>query len=136
MRLLFVNLPRAVAAAMALACLSACDFSRNGPDLKNTSVFIGCYARGGQTIFISRDRVRIGTRGQYTKIVRFLFLKENAAINTINNIEYDSVKSLVKIGNGHTGFFYNFDNPERPSYLSIPDQGGVDYRFYRSSCSH
>lgn len=98
--------------------------TRNGPDLGDPSPFVGCYGSGSDRLIITRSRATVVATRKSTSIVRFFYLKTDAAINTVNNLQYDASGNDLRIGGATSGFFYRFDKRSRPSALLIPDDGG------------
>lgn len=129
-----------VAAAVLLVALAFWLLPRvwnpieNGPDLENPRVFFGCYQDGSNKVFISRGDIVVTKTGRRTRVKQFLYLKNDAAINTVNNLQYDADGNNLRVGKAATGFFYQFDNPSKPSTLLIPDDGGNVRRLARVSC--
>lgn len=106
----------------------------NGPDLESPSAFFGCYQAGSNKLFLSQEDIAVTKTGQSTRVMRFLYLKTDAAINTVNNLQYDAVSNNLRVGKADTGFFYRFDNSSKPSALLIPDDGGNVRRLARVPC--
>jgi hypothetical protein len=106
----------------------------NGPDLESPSAFVGCYQAGSNKLFLSQEDITVTRTGQSTRVMRFLYLKTDAAINTVNNLQYDAVGINLRVGKADTGFFYRFDNPSKPSALLIPDDRGNVRRLARVPC--
>lgn len=106
----------------------------NGPNLESPSAFFGCYQAGSNKLFLTQGDIAVTNTGQSTRVMRFLYLKTDAAINTVNNLQYDTVSNNLRVGKANTGFFYRFDNPSQPSSLLIPDNGGNIRRFARVPC--
>jgi hypothetical protein len=108
--------------------------TENGPDLRHPSIFLGCYESGSNRLVLSRRTIAVTKTHQSTQVVRFFYLKNDAAINTVNNLQYDASGSALEIGSADTGFFYKFDNPSKPSALFIPDDGGTVRKLLRVPC--
>lgn len=106
----------------------------NGPNLNDPSALIGCYGSGPERVALTRDRAIVVATRQSTPIVRFFYLKNDAAINTINNLEYDASGNSLRVGRASTGFFYRFDRPSNPSALLIPDDNGNSRALPRVPC--
>lgn len=106
----------------------------NGPDLEEADTFYGCYQDGPNKLSLSNGDVTILGSGQSTKVKRFLYLKNDAAINTVNNLQYVTKHNTLQIGDAETGFFYRFDDPSVPTALLIPDDEGGVRKFARAPC--
>jgi hypothetical protein len=130
----------AVLAAILLAALAFWLFPRiwnpveNGPELENPSAFFGCYQNGPNKLSLSQGYITVTKTDESTRVKRFLYIKNDAAINTVNNLQYDAGGHSLRVGRAATGFFYRFDNPSQPSALLIPDDGGKVRRLARVSC--
>ena len=108
--------------------------TENGPTLRDPSAFIGCYVSAKDRVVLSNQRVTVTRTRQTTRVVRFFYLKTDAAINTVGNLEYDADGHNLRIGLANTGFFYKFDNSLKPSALLIPDNGGTVRRLSKIAC--
>jgi hypothetical protein len=108
--------------------------TENGPTLRDPSAFIGCYQSGANRVVLSHQSVTIPRTHQSTRVVRFFYLKNDAAIHTVGNLEYDVGGHNLRVGMASSGFFYTFDNPTEPSALLIPDNGGTIRRLSRVAC--
>lgn len=106
----------------------------NGPDLRDSTPFIGCYASGANRLVLAPQSATVVATHQRTQIVRFFYLKTEAAINTVNNLEYDAAGKSLRVGTAQTGFFYRFDTPTKPSAILIPDDGGNVRTLLRVPC--
>lgn len=106
----------------------------DGPDLEEAETFYGCYQDGPNKLSLSYGDITILRSGQSTKVKRFFYLKNDAAINTVNNLQYVVEQNTLRIGDAETGFFYRFDNPTLPTALLIPDDEGELKKFARAPC--
>jgi hypothetical protein len=105
-----------------------------GPTLQDPSAFIGCYQSARNKVILSKETIYLPRTNQNTLVLRFLYLKNKAAIITVSNLEYDIGGYNLRIGTSNTGFFYRFDNPSKPSALLIPDNSGVVRKLMRVAC--
>lgn len=76
-----------------------------GPKIGDPSRFFGCYKAASQIIRISDKSVRIVGNDQSTPVKRFLVLKDNFAVNTVNNIVVSADYGSVSTGRADSGFF-------------------------------
>lgn len=106
----------------------------DGPDLEEIETFYGCYQNGPNKLSLSNGDITILRSGQSTKVKRFFYLKSDAAINTVNNLQYVVEQNTLRIGDAETGFFYRFDDPTVPTALLIPDDEGEIRKFARAPC--
>lgn len=106
----------------------------NGPSISKPSIFFGCYQSGSNKILISRKSIIIIEKSKSISIVRFFYLKNKAAIETIENLDYSTITDKLTIGRAESGFFYTFDSYSKPSILLIPDNAGIIRNFSRISC--
>lgn len=106
----------------------------NGPDISKPSIFLGCYQSGLNKMLISRKSITLIGKNKSISIVRFFYLKNKAAIETIENLEYNPITDKLSIGSAKSGFFYTFDSYSRPSIILIPDNTGNIRKFSRISC--
>lgn len=110
------------------------NFKENGPDINRPSIFFGCYGPSTNRLIITHHELAIDRTGQKTPIVRFFYLKTEAAIELVQNLELDANGDALHVGEQATGFFYNFDSPYRPTALLIPDDEGTLRRLDRVKC--
>ena len=106
----------------------------NGPDLHDPTSFVGCYGAGSNKVVLTRGSATVVGARQSTQILRFFYLKSDAAINTTNNLQYDAAGRRLRIGDAKTGFFYRFDSPTKPTALLIPDDAGNVRKLLRVPC--
>lgn len=104
-----------------------------GPNIQNSLPFQGCYADELNKLKIDGDILTVKNDQNIVLVKRFLYLKNDAAINTDRNIIFDN-SGYIRIGELRTGFFYRFDSAVSPSALLIPDQNGKIRSLRRASC--
>lgn len=105
-----------------------------GPNLANPEVFFGCYGSQVEKVVVDSTTVAVPSQGQNTKIERYLMLKHDAVVNTVNNLRLDSSGKSLSVGKSDTGFFYKFDSDTKPTAVVIPDDSGVERFLPRVSC--
>ena len=108
--------------------------TENGPDIVDPSVFLGCYGSRTDKITVEQNLITVARTHQSIRIVRFFYLKTEAAVETIRNLEIDVNSNNLHVGQASTGFFYKFDDQYRPSALLVPDDGGTLRRLNRINC--
>ena len=89
------------------------------PDLKSLSLFFGSYENGSNKIFLSERDIALTKTYQSTGVKRFLYVKTDAALNSINNLQYGIRENRLKVGDAAKEFFYRFNNSSRPSALLL-----------------
>lgn len=105
-----------------------------GPDLDNPQAFVGCYGSRAERITVNSTDVTVPSQGQSTKIKRYLILKRNVVINTVNNLRLDENGKGLSVGTANTGFFYKFKDATNPSAIIIPDDSGNERVLPRVPC--
>ena len=105
-----------------------------GPDLAKPKAFFGCYGSRAEQVTVNSTDVAVPSLGQKTKIKRFLMLKRDAVVNTVNNFRLDASGKSLSVGNANTGFFYKFDSDTEPTAIIIPDNSGVERVLPRVRC--
>ena len=108
--------------------------TENGPNLPNPSAFLGCYESASNKLIITQETITVAKTRQSARIVRFFYLKNDAAIEMVNNLRFDTSGNDLSIGDATTGFFYTFDSWSKPSALLIPDDGGNVRKLSRVPC--
>ncbi len=105
-----------------------------GPDLANPKVFYGCYGSQAGKIIVNSTDVGVPSQGQKTMIKRYLILKRDAVVNTVNDLRLDADGKSLSVGNADTGFFYKFNSDTKPKAIIIPDDNGVERVLPRVRC--
>ncbi|RYF12817.1 MAG: hypothetical protein EOO77_16830 [Oxalobacteraceae bacterium] len=105
-----------------------------GPDLANSQAFFGCYGSQAEGIAVNSTNVVVRSQNESTKIKRYLLLKRDAVINTVNNLRLDASGKKLSIGDADTGFFYKFNSDTKPTAIIIPDDSGVERILPRIHC--
>jgi len=105
-----------------------------GPDLANPRAFFGCYGSRAKQVTVNSTDVSAPSQGQKTKIKRYLMLKRDAVVYTVNDLQLDANGKSLSVGNADTGFFYKFDSDTKPTAIIIPDDNGVERLLPRVSC--
>jgi hypothetical protein len=120
--------------ALAVVVPRMFNLTENGPDLRDPTAFIGCYGSGADKLILTSTRAAVVKTSQTTRITRYLYLKSNAAINTVNNLQYGADGEGLRIGGAVTGFFYRFDDSSKLSALLLTDDDGNLIRLTRVVC--
>lgn len=105
-----------------------------GPDIANPQAFFGCYGSLAKRVTVNSTDATVPSQGKKTKIKRYLLLKDNAVINTVNNLQIDDRGRSLSIGKAGTGFYYKFNDDTRPTAIIIPDDRGVERLLPRVRC--
>lgn len=105
-----------------------------GPDLANPKAFFGCYGSQAKKVIVNSTDVAVPSAGQRTKIKRYLMLKRDAVVNTVNDLRIDARDKSLSVGNADTGFFCKFNNDVQPTAIIIPDDSGVERVLPRVRC--
>ena len=105
-----------------------------GPDLANAKAFFGCYGSQAEKVTVSSTDVAVPSQGQKTKIKRYLMVKRDAVVNTVNDLRLDASGKSLSVGNADTGFFYKFNSDTKPTAIIIPDDSGVQWVLPRVRC--
>lgn len=105
-----------------------------GPDLASPMVFFGCYGSQTEKVTVNNTDVGVPSQGQNTKIKRYLMLKGDAVVNTVNDLRLDAAGKSLSVGNADTGFFYKFNSDTKPTAIVIPDDNGVERVLPRVRC--
>lgn len=105
-----------------------------GPDLANPKVFFGCYGSQVEKVVVGSTDVTVSAQGRRTKVKRYLMLKRDPVVNTVNNLQIDASDKRLSVGNADTGFFYKFNSNTKPTAIIIPDDKGMERMLPRVSC--
>ncbi len=105
-----------------------------GPDLDNPKAFFGCYGSRSEKVAVKGTDVAVPSQGQHTKVKRYLILKRDVVVNTVNDLRLDSSGKNLSVGNADTGFFYKFNSDTKPTAIIIPDDSGVERVLSRVRC--
>lgn len=105
-----------------------------GPDLANPKAFFGCYGSQADKISVNSTNVAVPSQRQTTKIKRYLMLKRDAVVNTVNDLRLDTRGESLSVGHRDTGFFYKFNSDVKPTAIIIPDDSGVERVLPRIRC--
>lgn len=105
-----------------------------GPDIANPQAFFGCYGSQAQMVTVNSTDATVPYQRQKTKIKKYILLKDNAVINTVNNLRIDARGNSLSVGNADTGFFYKFYDDRKPTAIIIPDDSGVERVLPRGHC--
>ena len=105
-----------------------------GPDLANPEKFFGCYGSQAEKVTVNSTDVAVPSRGQNTKVKRYLMRKRDAVVSTVNDLRLDASGKSLSVGNADTGFFYKFDSDAKPTAIIIPDDSGVERVLPRVRC--
>jgi len=106
----------------------------NGPDIANPQKFFGCYGSKDNKIKINNSTLASIDEKNRTKIKRFLILKSDETINTVNDLSLSAGGDDLRVGTATTGFFYKFDKSSKPPALLIPDDHGNERPLSRVPC--
>ncbi len=105
-----------------------------GPDIADPQAFFGCYGSQAKRVTVNSTDATVPSQGRKTKIKRYLLLKDNAVINTVNDLRIDTRGRSLSVGNADTGFFYKFNDDTKPTAIIIPDDSGVERVLPRVRC--
>ncbi len=105
-----------------------------GPDIAKPQAFFGCYGSQAERVTVNSTVATVPSQAQKTKIKRYLLLKDNAVINTVNNLQIDARGKILSVGNADTGYFYKFNDDTKPTAIIIPDDSGVERVLPRVRC--
>lgn len=105
-----------------------------GPDLADSKAFFGCYGSQDEKVTVNSTDVAILSQGHSTKVKRYLMLKRDAVVNTVNDLRLDANGKNLSVGNADSGFFYKFDSNTKPTAFIIPDDSGVERVLPRVRC--
>ncbi|RYF31859.1 MAG: hypothetical protein EOO38_31395 [Cytophagaceae bacterium] len=123
-----------IAISLITLLLASVGCEENGPTIKDPSRFLGCYKAANHIIRVSDKTVVITGAEQSTPIKRFLILKDDYALNTVNNIVVSADSGSVSIGRANSGFFYSLIDEPSFKAISIPDNAGRLKKFRKVGC--
>lgn len=106
-----------------------------GPKVIDKQQYLGCYSYEGKPVLsIDEAEIKDLKFSRSAKIKGIISVKDDAAINTEEELFFDPAQSLLEIGDRETGFFYVFRIQSSSKSLILYDRQGREHSLEKRPC--